>query len=88
MKKFFLLIITYFTFSTSFADNSISNLNNYFFIGKMDSYDNAFTLFFKTRKKSILARGENSNYITDFPQDLYIYIHETKKEFPLKRKIH
>ncbi len=49
----------------------------------MDSYDNAFTLFFKTRKKSILARGENSNYITDFPQDLYIYIHETKKEFPL-----
>tara|TARA_B100002052_G_C15810801_1_gene565778 strand:- start:621 stop:1181 length:561 start_codon:yes stop_codon:yes gene_type:complete len=83
VKKFFLLIIIYFTFSTSFADNSISNLNNYFFIGKMDSYDNAFTLFFKTRKKSILARGENSNYITDFPQDLYIYIHETKKEFPL-----
>ncbi len=83
MKKLFLLILSYFIVSNSFADDSFSKLDNYFFIGKMNSYNNEFTLFFKTRKKSVLARGEDSNYITDFPQDLYIYIHKTKKEFPL-----
>jgi len=40
-------------------------------------------LFFKTREKAILARGEKFNYITDFPQDLYIYNRKTKKTEPL-----
>ena len=49
--------------------------DDYFFIGKMQSYNNEFTLYFKTREKAILARGEEYNYITDYPQDLYIYNH-------------
>ena len=37
----------------------------------------------KTRQKSVLAKGENYNYITDYPQDLYIYNNKTKTEKPL-----
>ena len=49
----------------------------------MVSHDNSFTLFFKTRKKAILANGEEFNYITDYPQDLYIYYNKTKETKPL-----
>ena len=49
----------------------------------MKSYHNKFTLYFKTREKAVLAKGQNLNYITDYPQDLYIYDHSTKKELPL-----
>ena len=49
----------------------------------MVSHDNSFTLFFKTRKKAILAKGEEFNYITDYPQDLYIYNNKTKETKPL-----
>ena len=49
----------------------------------MKSYHNEFTLYFKTREKAVLARGQNSNYITDYPQDLYIYEHSSKKDYPL-----
>ena len=41
------------------------------------------TLYFKTRDKAILSRGEDYNYITDYPQDLYIYNHELKTDEPL-----
>ena len=44
----------------------------------MNSHNKNFALFFKTRDKAILARGENYNYVTDFPQDLYIYNYKTK----------
>ena len=49
----------------------------------MQSYHKEFTLYFKTRAKSILAKGENTNYINDYPQDLYIYNHLTKEDYPL-----
>ena len=49
----------------------------------MNSHNKNFTLFFKTRDKAILARGEDYNYFTDFPQDLYIYNHKTKISSPL-----
>ena len=39
----------------------------------MQSYNQEFTLYFKTREKAILAKGQNSNYIIDYPQDLYFY---------------
>ena len=39
----------------------------------MNSHDKSFTLYFKTRDKAIIARGQNSNYIIDYPQDLYFY---------------
>ena len=54
-----------------------------FNIGKMVSHDREFTLFFKTRNKAVLAKGKDFNYITDYPQDLYIYDRKTKKTEPL-----
>ena len=42
-----------------------------------------FTLFFKSRKNAVLAKGDGFNYINDYPQDLYIYDHSTKKEYSL-----
>ena len=44
----------------------------------MDSHNKEFSLYFKGREKSILARGEESNYINDYPKDLYIYNYSTK----------
>ena len=61
----------------------LPTLDEIFYIGKMDSHNNDFVLFFKTREKSILARGEQFNYITDYPQDLYIFNRKTKKTEPL-----
>ena len=49
-----------------------------FHIDHMDSHNKEFTLYFKGREKSILARGEDSNYINDYPRDLYIYNYLTK----------
>tara|TARA_B100001175_G_C19214250_1_gene497391 strand:+ start:68 stop:631 length:564 start_codon:yes stop_codon:yes gene_type:complete len=75
---FFSLII-----KNSYSESNLKSINEIFYIGKMDSYDKNFVLFFKTRKKAILARGEEFNYITDYPQDLYIYNNLTKKDKPL-----
>ena len=50
---------------------------------KCQSVKKRFTLFFKTRENAILAKGENYNYITDYPQDLYMYDNRLKKSFPL-----
>ena len=54
-----------------------------FNIGKMLSHDKKFTLFFKTRDKAVLAKGQDFNYITDYPQDLYLFNNETEKTKPL-----
>ena len=59
------------------------NVEDIFNVGHMVSHDNSFTLFFKTRKKAILAKGEEFNYINDYPQDLYIYYNKTKETKPL-----
>ena len=67
----------------SFSESNYQYYEKYFYIGKMKSYHDKFTLFFKTREKAIISRGENSNYINDYPQDLYIYDHYTKEEHPL-----
>ena len=81
MLKFFYLI--FFSIILSFTPGKTDTLDEMFFIGKMDSHNKDFTLFFKTRKKAILARGENYNYVTDYPQDLYIYDYKTKLSSPL-----
>tara|TARA_B100001250_G_scaffold351371_1_gene323521 strand:+ start:277 stop:843 length:567 start_codon:yes stop_codon:yes gene_type:complete len=84
--KFKILIIFIFLFSFTQTSNSESNLgkvNDIFYIGKMNSHNNNFVLFFKTREKAILARGEEFNYISDYPQDLYIYNRKTKIAEPL-----
>ena len=52
-------------------------------IGEMQSHNKKFTLYFKTREKAILAKGEEMNYINDYPQDLYYLYHDTGKIYPL-----
>jgi len=84
--KFKILVIFIFLLLLTQNSNSESNLakvDDIFYIGKMDSHNNDFVLFFKTREKAILSRGEEFNYITDYPQDLYIYDRKTKKTEPL-----
>jgi hypothetical protein len=79
-KKILLITIKIFLL---FSAAEAERLDKMFFIGKMESHNKNFTLFFKTREKAILARGENYNYITDYPQDLYIYDNKSKKSSPL-----
>jgi hypothetical protein len=84
MKKliislFFIIFVT----NSTYGEEQDYNADNLFHIGQMNSYDENFSLYFKTREKSILARGENFNYVTDFPQDLYIYNYKTKTSTPL-----
>ena len=89
--KFKVLIVFIFLLSLIQDSNSendlgyveLPNLDDIFYIGKMDSHNNDFVLFFKTREKAILAKGEEFNYITDYPQDLYIYDRKTKRTEPL-----
>ena len=66
-----------------FAKDDLSIVDNLFHIDQMNSYNKNFALYFKAREKAILARGENSNYINDYPKDLYIYDYKTKSSSPL-----
>ena len=84
--KFKLIVIFIFPLlliKNSIAESNLTRVDDIFYIGKMDSHNKDFVLFFKTRKKAILARGEDFNYITDYPQDLYIYYKKTKVTEPL-----
>ena len=54
-----------------------------FNVGKMLSHDDKFTLYFRTREKAVLAKGKEFNYITDYPQDLYILYNDTGKTSPV-----
>jgi len=83
MKYFLIIFFSLFFFEKSLSEISHENFDKLFNIGKMESYNNEFTLYFKPRKKSILARGEENNYIKDYPQDLYMYNHKTKEDIPL-----
>ena len=89
--KFFLINIIFILFFV--LTNNHSNANEWkpykqdfeevFNIGKMLSHDKKFTLFFKSREKAVLAKGKKFNYITDYPQDLYILYNDTGKMNPL-----
>ena len=59
------------------------NFKEIFNVGVMLSHDDKFTLYFKTRDKAVLARGGEFNYITDYPQDLYILYNDTGRTSPL-----
>ena len=59
------------------------NFEEVFNIGTMLSHDDQFTLYFKTRDRAVLAKGEEFNYIKDYPQDLYILYNDTGKTNPL-----
>ena len=86
-KVIIVFILLLFTQNSNSENDSgyveLPTLDEIFYIGKMDSYNNDFVLFFKTREKAVLAKGEQFNYITDYPQDLYIYDRKTKKTEPL-----
>ena len=84
MKKIIkLIIILIIPINFSYAKDNFSTVDNLFYIDQMNSYDENFALYFKTREKAILASGESSNYINDFPKDLYIYNYKTKESSPL-----
>jgi len=88
MKKLFTYFMFFFFFSIMEGNSDeISpikkDFDEIFNIGKMISHDDKFTLYFKTREKAILARGEEFNYITDYPQDLYILYNETGRTSPV-----
>ena len=64
MKKLILTLFTLISISNSVvAENTESSANSLFHIGQMNSYDKHFALFFKTRDKAVLARGEDYNYV-------------------------
>jgi len=60
-----------------------AELEEVFNVGKMLSHDDKFTLYFRTREKAVLAKGDEFNYITDYPQDLYILYNDTGKTSPV-----
>ena len=84
MKKFLLIIIILsLTKTFVLAKEELSVVDNLFHIDQMNSHNENFALYFKTREKAILARGEKSNYINDYPKDLYIYDYKTETSTPL-----
>ena len=77
MRNIFIITLLLLICSNASSDQS----DKYFHIGKMVSYDKKFTLYFKTRENAILARGEDLNYVTDYPQDFYFYQYQLKIQF-------
>ena len=94
MKKLLFFLFLLLNCQNSLAEPNNLEKEDFFYIGKMQSYNNDFILYFKTRSKAVLARGEEFNYFTDYPQDLYIYNTHTKSDeslisydwFPSKAK--
>ena len=84
MSRVILSIIFIFLFSKiTIANGNEFLVDELFHIDHMNSHNKNFALYFKGRENSILARGENNNYINDFPKDLYIYDYKTKSSSPL-----
>ena len=88
MKKIFSYFVFFFLFfnlegNSDEIDPIKENFEEVFNVGTMLSHDDKFTLYFRTREKAVLARGEEFNYITDYPQDLYILYNETGKTSPV-----
>ena len=84
MKKTLLVFIIFLSFKNlGLTQENKSLVDNLFHIDQMNSHNKNFALYFKGREKSILARGENSNYINDYPRDLYIYNYSTKSSSSL-----
>ena len=88
MKKLLLFFLSFtLFFSTQGNADEIypvkENFEEVFNIGAMLSHDDKFTLYFRTRERAILAKGQELNYIKDYPQDLYILYNDTGKTNPL-----
>ena len=88
MQKIILHLILFNLFFSILVNANESNpykqdIEEVFNIGKMLSHDKKFTLFFRSRDKAVLARGAEFNYITDYPQDLYILNNNNGKMTPV-----
>ena len=84
MKRTLLIFIIFLSFKNIvIAQENKSLVDSLFHIDQMNSHNENFALYFKSRDKAILARGENSNYINDYPKDLYIYDYKSKTSSPL-----
>ena len=88
MKKLLLYFLLFFLFFNIEGNSDETypvkeNFEEVFNIGTMLSHDDKFTLYFRTREKAVLARGEEFNYIKDYPQDLYILYNDTGRISPL-----
>ena len=88
MKKLFLYFIFFLLFFNIKANSEEiypvkENFEEVFNIGTMLSHDDKFTLYFRTRDKAVLAKGEEFNYIKDYPQDLYILFNDIGKTIRL-----
>ena len=88
MKKIFSYFIFFFLFFNLEGNSDEihpikENFEEVFNVGTMLSHDDKFTLYFRTREKAVLARGQEFNYITDYPQDLYILYNDTGKTSPV-----
>ena len=88
MKKLLLYFMLFFLFFNIEGNSDEilpvkENFEEVFNVGTMLSHDDKFTLYFRTREKAVLARGEEFNYIQDYPQDLYILYNDTGKTSPL-----
>ena len=88
MKKIFSYFIFFFLFFNIKGNSDETrpvkeNFEEVFNVGTMLSHDDKFTLYFRTREKAVLARGGEFNYITDYPQDLYILYNDTGKTNPV-----
>ena len=87
MKFFFYFLFFFLFFNIMGNANEFSpsklDFQEVINIGKMRSHDDKFTLYFKTREKAVLYRGQEFNYIRDYPQDLYIFHSDTGKITPV-----
>ena len=88
MRKLLLCFVLFILlFNTKINSDEIypvkENFEEVFNIGTMLSHDDKFTLYFRTREKAVLAKGEEFNYITDYPQDLYILYNDTGEISPV-----
>jgi hypothetical protein len=79
VRKTLLIFIIFLSFKNfGLAEENKSLIGDLFHIDQMNSHNENFALYFKTREKAILARGENSNYINDFLK-IFIYMIMKKK---------
>ena len=84
MKSVFFIFFLFLGFIQIVSAKDIEfTADNLFHIDQMNSHNNNFSLYFKSRGKPVLARGEVSNYINDYPKDLYIYDYQSKESSPL-----
>ena len=84
MKNVFLIFFLFLSFIQITSAKDIEfTADNLFHIDQMNSHNDNFALYFKSREKAVLARGESFNYINDYPKDLYIYDYKSKESSPL-----